>query len=142
MDKEHFDELVKGVREMKRHMAGKTVRGAKSTETRRRSRRCTGRASSVRGSDCSDPGFQYFPGPTTNHGVGIVYCRSARAFSRLSASLPTFTRRSCSVTRILSAVSASTRYMNLAYTLAVFCVSDPANETRRHFFGRVPEASL
>ena len=32
MDKEHFDELVKGVREMKRHMAGKTVRGAKSTE--------------------------------------------------------------------------------------------------------------
>ena len=32
MDKEHFDQLVKGVREMKRHMAGKTVRGAKSTE--------------------------------------------------------------------------------------------------------------
>ena len=32
MDKEHFDQLVKGVREMKRHIAGKTVRGAKSTE--------------------------------------------------------------------------------------------------------------
>jgi len=32
MDKEHFAQLVKGVREMKRHMAGKTVRGAKSTE--------------------------------------------------------------------------------------------------------------
>ena len=32
MDKGHFDQLVKGVREMKRHMAGKTVRGAKSTE--------------------------------------------------------------------------------------------------------------
>ena len=32
MDKEHFDQLVHGVREMKRHIAGKTVRGAKSTE--------------------------------------------------------------------------------------------------------------
>jgi len=32
MDKTHFDQLVKGVREMKRHMAGKTVRGAKVTE--------------------------------------------------------------------------------------------------------------
>ena len=32
MDKKHFDQLVKGVREMKRHMAGKRVRGAKSTE--------------------------------------------------------------------------------------------------------------
>ena len=31
MDKKHFDQLVKGVREMKRHMAGKTVRGAKTT---------------------------------------------------------------------------------------------------------------
>ena len=27
MDKQHFDQLVKGVREMKRHMAGKSVRG-------------------------------------------------------------------------------------------------------------------
>jgi putative transcriptional regulator len=27
MDKRHFDQLVKGVREMKRHMAGKPVRG-------------------------------------------------------------------------------------------------------------------
>ena len=27
MDREHFDQLVKGVREMKRHLAGKTVRG-------------------------------------------------------------------------------------------------------------------
>ena len=32
MDKTHFDQLVKGVREMKLHMAGKTVRGAKTTE--------------------------------------------------------------------------------------------------------------
>ena len=32
MDKQHFDQLVKGVREMKRHMAGKPVRGAKITE--------------------------------------------------------------------------------------------------------------
>ena len=31
MDKKHFDQLVKGVREMKRHVAGKTVRGAKTT---------------------------------------------------------------------------------------------------------------
>lgn len=31
MDKQHFDQLVKGVREMKRHMAGKRVRGAKVT---------------------------------------------------------------------------------------------------------------
>ena len=32
MDKDHFDQLVKGVREMRRHMAGKSVRGSKSTE--------------------------------------------------------------------------------------------------------------
>jgi hypothetical protein len=32
MDKRHFDQLVKGVREMKRHMAGKSVRGARTTE--------------------------------------------------------------------------------------------------------------
>ena len=32
MDKQHFDQLVKGVREMKRHVAGKAVRGAKATE--------------------------------------------------------------------------------------------------------------
>jgi putative transcriptional regulator len=31
MDKQHFDQLVKGVREMKRHMTGKPVRGAKTT---------------------------------------------------------------------------------------------------------------
>ena len=31
MDKQHFDQLVKGVREMKRHIAGKRVRGVKST---------------------------------------------------------------------------------------------------------------
>ena len=30
MDKQHFDQLVKGVREMKRHMAGKRVRGVKT----------------------------------------------------------------------------------------------------------------
>ena len=27
MDQQHFDQLVKGVRDMKRHMAGKAVRG-------------------------------------------------------------------------------------------------------------------
>ena len=32
MDKRHFDQLVEGVREMKRHMAGKSVRGARTTE--------------------------------------------------------------------------------------------------------------
>lgn len=32
MDKQHFDQLVKGVRQMKRHIAGKAVRGAKTTE--------------------------------------------------------------------------------------------------------------
>jgi putative transcriptional regulator len=32
MDREHFDQLVKGVREMKRHMAGKNVRGTRTTE--------------------------------------------------------------------------------------------------------------
>ena len=32
MNKQHFDQLVKGVREMKRHMARKRVRGAKTTE--------------------------------------------------------------------------------------------------------------
>ena len=32
MDKEHFGQLIKGVREMKRHMAGKSVRGARTTE--------------------------------------------------------------------------------------------------------------
>jgi putative transcriptional regulator len=32
VDKKHFDQLVKGVREMKRHMAGRPVRGARTTE--------------------------------------------------------------------------------------------------------------
>ena len=32
MDKQHFDQLIKGVREMKRHLAGKSVRGAKVTK--------------------------------------------------------------------------------------------------------------
>ena len=32
MDKEHFDQLVKAVRQMNRHIAGKVVRGAKTTE--------------------------------------------------------------------------------------------------------------
>src|SRR5947209_3419220 len=32
MDKQHFDRLIKGVREMQRHLAGKSVRGAKVTE--------------------------------------------------------------------------------------------------------------
>ena len=32
MDKQHFDQLVKGVREMKRHMNGKGVRGARTSE--------------------------------------------------------------------------------------------------------------
>ncbi len=31
MDKKHFEQLVKGVRQMKRHIAGKTVRGSKTT---------------------------------------------------------------------------------------------------------------
>ena len=30
MDKQHFDQLVKGVREMKRHMADKSVRGSRT----------------------------------------------------------------------------------------------------------------
>ena len=38
MNKQHFERLVKGVREMKRHVAGKTVRGAKSTEPNSRPR--------------------------------------------------------------------------------------------------------
>jgi putative transcriptional regulator len=32
MDKKHLDQLVKGVGEMRRHMAGKPVRGARTTE--------------------------------------------------------------------------------------------------------------
>lgn len=32
MDKNHFDQLVKGVKEMKRHIAGKTVRGVIAAE--------------------------------------------------------------------------------------------------------------
>ena len=32
MDKKHFDQLVKGVRAMKRHISGKNVRSAKVTE--------------------------------------------------------------------------------------------------------------
>lgn len=32
MDKNHFDQLVKGVRQMKRHMSGGSVRGARTTE--------------------------------------------------------------------------------------------------------------
>lgn len=32
MDKQHFDQLVKGVREMRRHIAGKTVKGARMTQ--------------------------------------------------------------------------------------------------------------
>ncbi len=32
MDKQHFDQLVKGVKAMKRHLAGKSVRGARATE--------------------------------------------------------------------------------------------------------------
>ncbi len=32
MDKRHFEQLVKGVREMRRHIAGKSVRGARTTE--------------------------------------------------------------------------------------------------------------
>ena len=31
MDKQHFEQLVKGVREMKRHMAGESVRGTRTT---------------------------------------------------------------------------------------------------------------
>ena len=32
MNKQHFDQLVKGVREMKRYIAGTSVRGARTTE--------------------------------------------------------------------------------------------------------------
>lgn len=32
MDRQHFDQLIKGVREMKRHMTGNVVRGARTTE--------------------------------------------------------------------------------------------------------------
>jgi putative transcriptional regulator len=32
MDKTHFDQLVAGVKEMKRHIAGKSVRGARASE--------------------------------------------------------------------------------------------------------------
>lgn len=32
MDKQHFEQLVKGVREMKRHMTGKSVRGARASQ--------------------------------------------------------------------------------------------------------------
>ena len=32
MDKKNFDQLVKAVRQMNRHIAGKVVRGAKTTE--------------------------------------------------------------------------------------------------------------
>lgn len=32
MDKQHFDQLVKGVREMKRHLAGKPALGVRTTE--------------------------------------------------------------------------------------------------------------
>jgi len=31
MDKEHFDQLVRGVREMKRHMSGKSVAGVRAS---------------------------------------------------------------------------------------------------------------
>ena len=31
MDKQHFEQLIKGVREMKRHIAGKSVRGSRVT---------------------------------------------------------------------------------------------------------------
>lgn len=34
MDKAHFDKLVQGVREMNRHMAGRSVRGARVREIR------------------------------------------------------------------------------------------------------------
>ena len=32
MDKQHFDQLVKGVKTMKRHLADKPVRGTRATE--------------------------------------------------------------------------------------------------------------
>ncbi len=36
MAKQHFDQLVKGVREMTRHMAGTRLRGAKTISVFRR----------------------------------------------------------------------------------------------------------
>jgi putative transcriptional regulator len=32
MDKQHFDQLVKGVRELKRHLAGRAARDARTTQ--------------------------------------------------------------------------------------------------------------
>jgi putative transcriptional regulator len=32
MDKQHFEQLIKGIREMKRHVAGKAVRGVRVIE--------------------------------------------------------------------------------------------------------------
>ena len=32
MDKQHFDQLVKGAREMRQHMAGQSISGVQATE--------------------------------------------------------------------------------------------------------------
>jgi putative transcriptional regulator len=53
MDKQHFDQLVKGVREMKRHVAGKAVRGAKSTALSVPSVRSIREAAQISQSQCA-----------------------------------------------------------------------------------------
>jgi hypothetical protein len=59
MNKQHFDQLVKGVRAMKRHAAGLPVRGARVTELAaldaRHSRSCTDQRAAVRAADACAP---------------------------------------------------------------------------------------
>jgi putative transcriptional regulator len=47
MDRQHFDQLVKGVREMKRHMDGKSVRGARATEVKEPDARAIRKAANI-----------------------------------------------------------------------------------------------
>ena len=47
MDKRHFDQLVKGVGEMKRHLAGKSVRGARTISIKERDVRAIRKAADI-----------------------------------------------------------------------------------------------
>ncbi len=47
MDKQHFDQLVKGVREMKRHVAGKFVHGTRTTQLSEPDVRTIGEAAKI-----------------------------------------------------------------------------------------------
>ena len=47
MDRQHFDQLIKGVREMKRHRAGGGVRGARTTELTEPDDRAVGEAAKI-----------------------------------------------------------------------------------------------